>query len=121
MPSRHSKSITIKETLPSYYLGHFQEDRIIEIPYNDTFARKFGKKNKEKVRQFGQELFDIEITKDSSVHDERALDNNIGGMISRGVLSGITGQGSDIMIIDDPIKNREEADSETHREKIWDE
>lgn len=121
MPPRHSKSMTITETLPSYYLGHFPEDRIIEISYNDTFARKFGKKNKEKVRQFGKSLFNIEIARDSSAHDEWALDNNIGGMISRGVLSGITGQGADLMIIDDPIKNREEADSETHREKIWDE
>lgn len=121
MPPRHSKSMTITETLPSYYLGHFQEDRIIEISYNDTFARKFGKKNKEKVKQFGKSLFNIEIAKDSSAHDEWSLDNNIGGMISRGVLSGITGQGADLMIIDDPIKNREEADSETHRDKIWDE
>jgi predicted phage terminase large subunit-like protein len=121
MPPRHSKSMTITETLPSYYLGKFPEDRVIEISYNDTFARKFGKKNKEKVRQFGKDLFNIEIAKDSSAHDEWSLDNNIGGMISRGVLSGITGQGADLMIIDDPIKNREEADSETHREKIWDE
>jgi predicted phage terminase large subunit-like protein len=121
MPPRHSKSMTITETLPSYYLGHFPEDRIIEISYNDTFARRFGKKNKEKVKQFGKSLFNIEIAHDSSAHDEWTLDNNIGGMISRGVLSGITGQGADLMIIDDPIKNREEADSETHREKIWDE
>jgi predicted phage terminase large subunit-like protein len=113
--------MTITETLPSYYLGHFPEDRIIEISYNDTFARKFGKKNKEKVKQFGKQLFQIDIAHDSSAHDEWTLDNNIGGMISRGVLSGITGQGADLMIIDDPIKNREEADSETHREKIWDE
>lgn len=121
MPPRHSKSMTITETLPSYYLGKFPEDRIIEISYNDTFARKFGKKNKEKVKQHGKELFDVEIAKDSSAADEWTLDNNIGGMISRGVLAGITGQGADLMIIDDPIKNREEADSETHRDKIWDE
>ncbi len=121
MPPRHSKSMTITESLPSYYLGHFPEDRIIEISYNDTFARKFGKKNKEKVRQYGKELFGVEIAKDSSAHDEWTLDNNVGGMISRGVLAGITGQGADLMIIDDPIKNREEADSQNHREKIWDE
>lgn len=121
MPPRHSKSMTITESLPSYYLGHFTEDRIIEISYNDTFARKFGKKNKEKVRQYGKELFGVEIAKDSSAHDEWTLDNNVGGMISRGVLAGITGQGADLMIIDDPIKNREEADSQNHREKIWDE
>ncbi|MGX5634369.1 phage terminase large subunit [Bacillus thuringiensis] len=121
MPPRHSKSMTITETLPSYYLGNFPEDRVIEISYSDTFARRFGKKNKEKVKQYGADLFDIHISKESSAHDEWLLDNEIGGMISRGVLSGITGMGADLMIIDDPIKNREEADSETHRGKIWDE
>lgn len=121
MPPRHSKSMTITETLPSYYLGQFPEDRVIEISYNDTFARKFGKKNKEKIREYGRELFGVDIAKDSAAHDEWSLQNNIGGMISRGVLSGITGQGADLMIIDDPIKNREEADSETRREKTWDE
>ncbi|PFT73134.1 terminase, partial [Bacillus thuringiensis] len=121
MPPRHSKSMTITETLPSYYLGNFPEDRVIEISYSDTFARRFGKKNKEKVKQYGADLFDIQISKESSAHDEWLLDNEIGGMISRGVLSGITGMGADLMIIDDPIKNREEADSETHRSKIWDE
>ncbi|HGE5771128.1 MULTISPECIES: phage terminase large subunit [Bacillus] len=121
MPPRHSKSMTITETLPSYYLGNFPEDRVIEISYSDTFARRFGKKNKEKVKMYGTDLFDIQISKESSAHDEWLLDNEIGGMISRGVLSGITGMGADLMIIDDPIKNREEADSETHRGKIWDE
>ena len=121
MPPRHSKSMTITETLPSYYLGNFPEERVIEISYSDTFARRFGKKNKEKVKQYESDLFDIQISKESSAHDEWLLDNEIGGMISRGVLSGITGMGADLMIIDDPIKNREEADSETHRGKIWDE
>ena len=67
------------------------------------------------------QIYSISIYKKSSAHDEWLLDNEIGGMISRGVLSGITGMGADLMIIDDPIKNREEADSETHRGKIWDE
>ena len=84
MPPRHSKSMTITETLPSYYLGNFPEDRVIEISYSDTFARRFGKKNKEKVKQYGADLFDIHISKESSAHDEWLLDNEIGGMISRG-------------------------------------
>ena len=54
MPPRHSKSMTITETLPSYYLGNFPEERVIEISYSDTFARRFGKKNKEKVKQYNQ-------------------------------------------------------------------
>jgi len=121
MPPRHGKSMTITETFPSYYLGHFPEDRVIEISYNDTFAKKFGKKNKEKVRQFSQELFGVSLSKRASATDTWYLENEIGGMLSRGVLAGITGEGADLMIIDDPVKNREEADSESRRQKIWDE
>ncbi|WP_256941590.1 hypothetical protein [Bacillus thuringiensis] len=121
MPPRNSKSMTIKETLPSYYLGIFPEDKIFEKSYSDTFARRFGKKNREKVKQYGADVFDIHISKESSAHDEWLLDNEIDGMTSRGVLSGNTDMGADLIIIYDPIKNCEEADSETHRGKIWDE
>ncbi|AIW03687.1 terminase large subunit [Bacillus phage Pookie] len=121
MPPRHGKSMTATETYPSYYLGHFPEDRVIEISYNDTFAKKFGKKNKEKVRQFGADLFGVNLSKRATATDTWYLENEIGGMLSRGALAGITGEGADLMLIDDPIKNREEADSETHREKLWNE
>ena len=121
LPPRHGKSMTITETLPSYYLGQFEHDRVIEISYNDTFANKFGKKNREKVERFGKELFDLEINNRSSASDNWQINNLVGGMISRGALSGITGEGADLMIIDDPIKNREEANSEVYRGKLWDE
>jgi predicted phage terminase large subunit-like protein len=43
-------------------------------------------------------------------------------MMSRGVMSGVTGSSwGDLIIIDDPIKNREEANSETYRDKLWQE
>ena len=42
-------------------------------------------------------------------------------MISRGVMSGVTGRPCNLMIIDDPIKNRQEADSDTYRKRLWDE
>lgn len=41
-------------------------------------------------------------------------------MLSTGVGGSITGQGADLMITDDPIKNQQDASSETIREKIWD-
>ena len=44
-----------------------------------------------------------------------------GRCISRGILSGLTGNTADLFIIDDPIKNRQEADSETTRNTIWNE
>jgi hypothetical protein len=43
-----------------------------------------------------------------------------GMYLSVGIGGAITGRGANIFIIDDPIKNREEAESPTFREKTWD-
>ncbi len=45
----------------------------------------------------------------------------MGGMISVGIGGSITGYGADLLIVDDPIKNRAEAESATYRDKLWDE
>lgn len=120
LPPQHGKSVTITETLPSWYLGRNPTHRVIEISYNEDFAQKFGRRNRFKIKEFG-EIFGIETAKSPDSNTEFELSNNIGGMISRGVLSGVTGNPANLMIIDDPIKTREEADSETTRDKIWDE
>ncbi len=126
LPPQHGKSMHITETLPSYFLGHFPQHGCIEVSYNDDFASKFGSKNRDKIKQFGKDLFGIEISKDTNskgewdVIDSTTGNKTRGGMVSRGILSGITGQSlGDLIIIDDPIKTREEANSETQREKIW--
>ena len=109
------------ETLPSWYLGKWPEKRVIEVSYNETFAQKFGRRNREKIKEYGEKLFGISISKGKDSNEEFELSNNIGGMISRGIMSGVTGNPANLIIIDDPIKNREEADSQTIREKHWDE
>ncbi|MEH7082959.1 phage terminase large subunit [Neobacillus drentensis] len=119
IPPRHGKSMTITETLPSYYLGNFPNDRVILAGYNSDFATKFGKKNKEKVERYGEKIFGRSIKKGFSSATDYDIEGHRGGVISRGILSGVTGEGSDLMIIDDPIKTREEADSQVTRNKIW--
>ncbi|RFU70331.1 terminase [Peribacillus saganii] len=119
IPPRHGKSMTITETLPSFYLGHFKHHRVILGGYGTEFATKFGKKNKEKVERFGDKLFGIGIKKGTSSATDWDIEGHRGGTISRGILAGVTGEGADLMIIDDPIKTREEANSEVTRDKIW--
>ena len=111
-------SLTITESLPSWYLGRYPKNRIIEASYNDDTAKRFGRKNLEKVEQFGGSLFGL---KQGSIwtKTEFELANGWGRMISRGIMSGITGNPANLLIIDDPIKNREEADSSVYREKLW--
>lgn len=121
MPPQHGKSMCITETLPSWFLGKWPEKRVIEASYNETFAQRFGRRTRDKIAEFGKEIFDIELSKSVNSNEEFELTNKIGGMKSRGLMSGITGNPAELIIIDDPIKNREEADSETNREKQWDE
>lgn len=126
MPPQHGKSMHITETFPSYFLGQFPQHGVIEISYNEGFAEKFGGRNKDKVEQYGYELFGIQLAGDSKSKSEWSISvdgkKTRGGMISRGIMSGVTGSSlGDCIIIDDPIKNREEANSETIREKHWSE
>lgn len=118
IPPQHGKSMTITETLPSWYLGKFPTKRIIEASYSEDFAQLFGRRNLRKIEQFGKELFNIEKGNIAN-NTEFELSNGIGGMISRGILSGVTGRPADLMIIDDPVKNRQEADSKTYRDRVW--
>ena len=119
-PPQHGKSMTITEALPAWYLGKFPTARIIEASYNEETAERFARRNKEKINQFGANLFRHGIG-DINRATEFELDNHQGRMISRGIMSGITGNPANLMIIDDPIKNRVEADSDTLRGRVWDE
>lgn len=118
-PPQHGKSMTVTETFPSWYVGKYPDRRCIIACYNDDFAGKFGRRNKSKIEEYGQFIFDVKLTK-SSDRDMEILKRD-GGIITRGVMSGITGNAGDLIIIDDPIKNRLEADSPIYRERLWEE
>lgn len=119
MPPQHGKSNCCTETLPSYYLGKFPSKRVIEVSYGDDLAQRFGRRNKEKILSYGKELFGIELSKSSDTDFE--IKEHKGSMISKGIMAGLTGNPGDLIIIDDPIKNRQEAESETYRDRIWEE
>ena len=118
-PPQHGKSTTLTESLPSWYMGKYDRRNVILASYNDDTAERFCRRNKDKIRSYGQQLFGITMKKERA--EEIELAEGRGRMISRGIRAGITGNPGDLIIIDDPIKNREEADSPTWRSKIWEE
>ena len=119
-PPQHGKSQSITETLPSWYLGRHPSKHVIEISYNEDFAIKFGRRNKRKIEEFGDDIFGVKIAKDNNRAVEFETTEH-GGMLSRGVGTGVTGQPADLMIIDDPIKNKKEAFSKSRRDLIYEE
>lgn len=119
-PPQHGKSTTITETLPSWYLMKHPDESVIQVSYGDDLAERFGKRNLEKVKEFGS-LFGVEVDPKKATSREFQIANHRGRMISKGIGSGLTGHSGHLIIIDDPIKNREQADSERTRDSVWSE
>ena len=115
LPPQHGKSSTISDHFPSWYLGKHPTERIISIAYGDDLAYRFGKNNRAAIEEYGG-LFGVNLSASKSEMKNWETDKG-GGMISSGIGGSITGHGANIIIIDDPIKNRAEANSDTYRKK----
>lgn len=121
MPPRHGKSMTVTETFPSFFIGKNPDKRVITAAYSDGLATKFGRVNRNKLNEFGTEIFGIQLSESNAATKDWGIEGHNGGMISTGIGGSITGQGADLLIIDDPIKNMKEAQSQLIRDNIWDE
>lgn len=117
-PPQHGKSTTVTATFPSWYLMRNPDKKVITVSYGDDLAQRFGKQNLDKVKDFGH-LFGVSLDKKKANAKEFRIAKHTGVMISAGYGSGLTGNPADLIVIDDPVKNRVEADSETDRNKKW--
>ena len=73
VPPRHGKSMCVTETLPSWFVGRNPNSSCILTAYNADLAEKFGNKNREKIKQFGKELFNVEVAKEQDRKDLFAI------------------------------------------------
>lgn len=131
VPPQHGKSFTVTETLPSWFLGRNPGDGVIIAGYESTFAESFSRRNRDKFNTIVQDVF-LTHDKDGNVVHNVLPNKNVQGVAlwetdaggtcrAAGLKAGITGHGCELFIIDDPIKNKEQADSETVIGKIHDE
>ena len=117
MPPGSAKSTYASVVFPTFYMARFARRNVIQATYASSLAAKFGRKCRQiaRSRQF-KTLFDTELVGDNAAADDWSLTNGSTYMCG-GILSGITGNRADLLIIDDPVKGREAADSATIREK----
>lgn len=120
-PPRHGKSTITSLAFPAWYLGRNPDKRIIAASYGDALARGFGRGARNLIGlPLYQRLFPgIGVARDSAAADAWSLVGRDGGYVATSVGGAITGLGADVLIIDDPIKGREEADSQVIRDKTW--
>lgn len=121
MPPRHGKSELASRMFPAWHLGHNPDHEIIACSYNVSLAMSFSRKVKEVFNDPAyQSVFQTRLHPDFQANEEWGILGTRGGYVAAGVGGGITGKGAHVLLIDDPIKNAEEADSAETREKLWD-
>lgn len=113
LPPRHAKTSTVTIRYPVFRLKIDPTTRCLITGYNETIARKFSRQARNLARER------IELSKDKKGVDEWETTAG-GGIVARGVGTPPTGIGFDLILIDDPIKARIEAESEVYRERMWD-
>ncbi len=126
MPPRHGKSQIASKMLPPWTLGHYPYFEIIACSYNVSLALEFSREARSIVRSDRFETLFPKTRIDDSAQGAEAWKLlspsgvGAGGYVAAGIGGPITGKGAHILIIDDPIKNAEEAESAEQRQKIWD-
>ena len=121
MPPRHGKSELASIRFPAWHLGRHPEHEIINVGYNLDLPMRFSRKVRDLVREPVYAAMFPDMQLDPNSQSVEAWNTTLGGgFTAAGVGGGITGKGATILIIDDPLKNQEEADSIGARDKLWD-
>lgn len=119
MPPRHGKSEVASKKFPAWFLGRNPEKEMIISSYGADLAYDLSRLGRETLREWGPELWGVNISKESGAVGRWGIEGHRGGLVATGVGGPITGRGAHVAIIDDPFKNDEEANSATYREKVW--
>jgi hypothetical protein len=119
LPPRHGKSELGSVQMPAWFLGRNPDKEIINASYSSDLAVDFGRRVRNLVGspEFGN-LFRVNLAEDSKAANKWNTDQG-GSYTAVGVGGPITGRGADVLIIDDPFKNRQEADSPVIRNQVW--
>ncbi|AYN86401.1 phage terminase large subunit [Commensalibacter melissae] len=121
MPPRHGKSELISKRFPAWFLGRNPTKQVITASYSAKLADKFGRDVRNLVTsKYYRNIFsDVALSIDSKAKD--LWETNHGGVfLTAGIGGSMTGYGGHLAIIDDPVKDRHEAESQIMRDNVWD-
>ena len=120
MPPRHGKSWLASTLFPVYYLARKANRNVLATSYNQDLAKTFGRQTRDHARELivPQAFPDFHMSDESKAVDDWRTTLG-GGYYATGLGGSTTGRAATLLLIDDPIKAREEADSATQRNKTW--
>ena len=118
MAPQEGKSVRVANDFPIWALTQNPDLRIVTASYAQNLANRNGRTIRNRIA--ATPALDLTIARDNGSVSEWSLSGHEGGVLSVGIGAGVTGRPADMMIIDDPIKDRKEADSELQRDTVWD-
>lgn len=119
-PPRHGKSELCSRRYPAWYLGRHPANQVITASYGGVLSGDFGWEVRSIV---GDDYYKVLFPDTALVADSKASNRwrtSQGGIyVAAGIGGPIGGRGAHLLMIDDPVKDREEADSPRYRDRAW--
>ena len=110
-------SVRVAGDFPLWALTQHPDWRIITASYGQGLANRNGRAIRNRL--IANPDLGLRVAPDNGAAGEWQIDGHGGGVYSVGIGGGVTGRACDLLIIDDPIKNRSEADSKVYRDRVW--
>lgn len=123
MPPRHGKTEAISRMFPAWMLSTSPHLKIITASYGATLAYRNSRFIRNLIASDRYQSFTkgtVKLAEGSAAVDRWEIDRHEGGLVAVGVGGGITGHGGNVILVDDPVKSRQEAESEVYRERVKD-
>jgi hypothetical protein len=121
IPPRMGKSVLASNYFPAWGLGKYPNLKFILSTYGMELSETMGMRTRDVIDSDKYKFVFPGVTLRPDVKSKsKWMTNKDGSFLSVGIGTGVTGAGADCIIIDDPHKSREEAESATVRETVWD-
>ena len=123
MSPQEGKSVRVSHRFVEWLLEHDPDLRVAIVSYADEMARRWGSDIKLDAQSFNGDDDTIDLglrlRADSRAAGRWQIDGRKGGVYCVGVAGALTGKPVDVLVLDDPIKDLEQAQSATYRERAW--
>ncbi len=120
MPPRHGKSRMAAIEFPTWYLGKHPESQVIMSSYGDSLSLKHSREARDRCKNVSYARSFPSVKLNGKMQAKNVWGFMEGGTFNATTVGGgMTGLGADLLIIDDPHKNRQEAESKLVRDRVW--
>ena len=122
VPPRHGKTALVSKYFPAWYLGRYPDRQIITATYAQALATSIGRDVRNQMGEPEyQRVFPGSLLSEDSKAANKFNTQKNGVYLAVGVGGPATGFGANVFLLDDPVKNREDAESEVirQRNKDW--